>query len=134
MEEALDKVDDKKEVAPEFTDIKRPKKASSKRVNPVKDVISGNVLVRGYLVKHVPYIVLLVVLAILYITNRYKNEQIAMEKQQLQEEMKNLRSESITTAAELMRISRQSEVVNLVKERGMELEESTIPPKIIENK
>ena len=48
--------------------------------------------------------------------------------------MKNLRSESITTAAELMRISRQSEVVNLVKERGMELEESTTPPKIIENK
>lgn len=134
MEETLDKVDGKKEVAPEFTDIKQPKKGASKRMNPVKDVMSGNVLVRGYLVKHVPYIILLVVLAILYITNRYKNEKIAMEKQQLQEEMKNLRSESITTAAELMRISRQSEVVNLVKERGMELEESITPPKIIENK
>lgn len=84
--------------------------------------------------KHVPYIILLVFLAILYITNRYKNEKIAIEEQKLQEELKNLRSESITTAAELMRISRQSEVVNLVKERGMELEESTTPPKIIENK
>jgi hypothetical protein len=134
MEETLDKVDGKKEEAPEFTDIKQPKKGASKRMNPVKDVMSGNVLVRGYLVKHVPYIILLVVLAILYITNRYKNEKIAIEEQQLKEEMKNLRSESITTAAELMRISRQSEVVNLVKERGMELEESTTPPKIIENK
>jgi hypothetical protein len=134
MEDVLDKVDGNKEEAPEFTDIKQPKKGPSKRVNPVKDVISGNVLVRGYLVKHVPYIILLVVLAILYITNRYKNEKIAIEEQQLKEEMKNLRSESITTAAELMRISRQSEVVNLVKERGMELEESTTPPKIIENK
>lgn len=134
MEDVLNKVDDKNEETPEFTDIKQPKKAASKRVNPVKDVISGNVLVRGYLVKHVPYIILLVFLAILYITNRYKNEKIAIEEQQLQEELKNLRSESITTAAELMRISRQSEVVNLVKERGMELEESTTPPKIIENK
>ena len=134
MEEVLDKVDGKNEEAPEFTDIKQPKKAASKRMNPVKDVISGNVLVRGYLVKHVPYIILLVFLAILYITNRYKNEKIAIEEQQLQEELKNLRSESITTAAELMRISRQSEVVNLVRERGMELEESTTPPKIIENK
>jgi cell division protein FtsL len=133
MEEVLDKIG-KKDEAPEFTDIQQPKKAARKRVNPVKDVISGNVLVRGYLVKHVPYIILLVVLAILYISNRYKNEKIAIEQQQLHEELKNLRSESITTAAELMRISRQTEVINLVKERGMELEESTVPPKIIDNK
>ena len=122
------------EEAPEFSDIKQPSKGSAKKLNPVRDVISGNVLVRGYLVKQVPYIVLLVILAILYITNRYKNEKIAIEEQQLKEELKNLRSESITTAAELMRISRQSEVVKLVKERGMELEESTVPPKIIDNK
>lgn len=133
MEEVLDKIG-KKDEAPEFTDLQQPKKAARKRVNPVKDVISGNVLVRGYLVKHVPYIILLVVLAILYISNRYKNEKIAIEQQQLHEELKNLRSESITTAAELMRISRQTEVINLVKERGMELEESTVPPKIIDNK
>jgi cell division protein FtsL len=133
MEEVLDKIGQKDE-APEFTDIQQPKKAATRWANPVKDVISGNVLVRGYLVKHVPYIILLVVLAILYISNRYKNEKIAIEQQQLQEELKNLRSESITTAAELMRISRQTEVINLVKERGMELEESTVPPKIIDNK
>lgn len=134
MEEVIDKVESKSGDAPEFSDIKKSKKSSAKASSTFKDVMSGKVLVRGYIVKHVPYIVLLVFLAILYITNRYKNEKIAIEEQQLQEEMKNLRSESITTAAELMRISRQSEVANLVKERGMKLEESTTPPKIIENK
>lgn len=133
MEEVLENIDKKTE-APEFTDIKQPKVAAGKRVNHVKDVLSGNVLVRDYLVRHIPYIILLVILAIFYIANRYKNEKIAIEEQALKEDLKNLRSESITTAAELMRISRQSEVVKLVKDKGINLEESTVPPKIIENK
>lgn len=133
MGEVLEDIDRKAE-APEFTDIRQPKPAAGKRVNHVKDVLSGNVLVRDYLVRHIPYIILLVVLAIFYIANRYKNEKIAIEEQALKEELKNMRSESITTAAELMRISRQSEVVRLVKDKGINLEESTVPPKIIENK
>lgn len=133
MAEVADDIIEKVE-AKEFTDVQPPKVKPGKRINPVKDVLTGNVLVRGYLVKHIPYIILLVVLAIFYIANRYKNEKIAIEEQKLKEDLKNLRSESITTAAELMRISRQSEVVKLVKERGMDLEESTVPPKIIESK
>ena len=125
---------DKKIEGPEFTDITPPKKDKKTRVNPLRDLITGNVLVRGYLLKHVPYLLLLVGLSFLYIANRYKNEKLAIEEQKLKEELKNLRSESITTAAELMRISRQSEVVRLVKDRGIELEESTVPPKIIESK
>ncbi|HOU74339.1 MAG TPA: FtsL-like putative cell division protein, partial [Tenuifilum sp.] len=41
----------------------------------------------------------------------------------------NLRAESITTAAQYMSISRQSEVVKLVEEKGLGLIESRVPPK-----
>jgi len=49
----------------------------------------------------------------------------------LRKEVVNLRSESITTAAELMNISRQTEVARLVKERGIDLEEAVKPPRTI---
>lgn len=124
---------DQRGEATEFTDITPPKKPV-KKVNHFRDIITGNVLMREYLVKHIPYIILLVVLAIFYIANRYQNEKKAVEEKALREDLKNLRSESITTAAELMKISRQSGVVSMVKEHGLELEESTVPPKIIENK
>lgn len=133
MGKELDDIE-KTEEQPEFTDLAPEKPKAKSKISPVRDIITGNVLVRGYLLKQVPYIILLVVLSFTYIANRYKNEKMAMQEQSLKEELKNLRSESITTAAELMRISRQSEVVKLVKERGLGLEESTTPPKIIEDK
>jgi len=42
--------------------------------------------------------------------------------------VRELRSESMATSAELMFISRQSEVYRLVKERELNLEEMKTPP------
>ena len=53
------------------------------------------------------------------------------QEQQLRQEVKNMRSEAVTTAATLMQISRQSEVLKLVNQNGLGLEESTTPPKNI---
>ena len=50
------------------------------------------------------------------------------EEQELEEEVKNLRSESITLNAKLMRSSKESEVAKLVQERQLDLEESRRPP------
>ncbi len=50
-------------------------------------------------------------------------------------EVKDLRAESISTSANLMYASRQSEVYRLVKERGLNLEEMKSPPyKLLVNK
>jgi hypothetical protein len=46
----------------------------------------------------------------------------------LQKEVKDLRAESLATSADLMRVSRQSEVFRLVKEKGINLEELKSPP------
>ena len=50
------------------------------------------------------------------------------EEQELEEEVKNLRSESITLNAKLMRSNKESEVAKLVQERQLDLEESRRPP------
>ena len=53
---------------------------------------------------------------------------MGVEEQELEEEVKNLRSESITLNAKLMRSSKESEVAKLVQERQLDLEESRRPP------
>jgi hypothetical protein len=94
----------------------------------LKDFINGNILVRENVVKQMPFITFIAVLAIFYIANSYHAQYMLRKSVQLQTELQELRAESIVTASELMFISRQSEVVKLVKEQRLELKESRVPP------
>jgi hypothetical protein len=67
-------------------------------------------------------------MAIIYIGNRYHAEKVIRELTNLQFEVKDLRAESITTASELMFISKQSEVVKMIEENQLDLKESVKPP------
>jgi hypothetical protein len=46
----------------------------------------------------------------------------------LSREVKDLRAESLSTSADLMLLSRQSEVYRMVKDKGLNLEELKTPP------
>ncbi|MCH7658039.1 MAG: hypothetical protein IIB05_06945 [Bacteroidetes bacterium] len=94
----------------------------------VKSLIDGSVLTRDSVVKQVPFIIFLTFLAILYIANSYHVERVVRETVKIQREVEELRFESITTAADLMYISKQSEVARLVQEKKLGLEELVEPP------
>ncbi|MCD6564427.1 MAG: hypothetical protein J7K53_00635 [Bacteroidales bacterium] len=93
-----------------------------------KNLIDGSVLTRNWVVNQVPFIIFVTFLAILYIANRYHAERVVRETVEMQREVKELRFESITTAADLMYISKQSEVARMVKEKIPGLEELVEPP------
>jgi hypothetical protein len=114
----------------EFVEEKKEPKKTKR--GSIKDVLDGSLLTNEWFVKQLPYIIFLVVLAFIYIGNRYNAEKIVRKNIELQKEINDLRAESITIAAELMLISKQSEVAKQVKERGLDLEESLVPPKKIE--
>ena len=101
-----------------------------------KSLIDGSVLTKNWVVNQVPFIVFITFLAILYIANRYHAERIVRETVKIQREVKELRFESITKAADLMYISKQSEVARMVKEKIPGLEELVEPPSkiVIESK
>ncbi len=117
----------------EFIDVEPTGKGQKK--GSIKDVLDGSMLVRENVIKQFPFIFFLAFLAMVYIGNRYHAEKIKRRVTKLQTEQKDLRSESITTKSQLMHMSKQSEVAKLVKKRGLDLEESTEPPKkiIIDN-
>ena len=93
--------------------------------------LTGEILQREDITKLFPFILFLVVLIIIYTGIHYRYDQLMRQEQQLRQEVKNMRAEAVTTAATLMQISRQSEVLKLVNQNGLGLEESTTPPKNI---
>lgn len=114
----------------EFIDEQK-EQTESKRMS-VRGLIDGSLLTREAVIKQLPYIIFMTLLILIYIGNRYHAEKVVRKTVELQNEVRELRSEAITTSAELMFISKQSEVTKLVKRKNLELEELEKPPKIIE--
>lgn len=104
------------------------KKKKVKTGSFIKELLSGSMITEKIILKNLWFVLLITLLAAIYIGNRFHAEKITRETTRLQREVKELRAESLSTSASLMYISRQSEVYKLVKERGLNLEESKTPP------
>ena len=99
-----------------------------------RDLLDGNVLTRKAVLKQTRFILLLVLIAFLSIANRNHAEKTVIQLNRLQSDVKELRARSISTSSELVQISRQSEVKQLVNRYELGLEENLEPPKkLIEN-
>ena len=93
-----------------------------------KELLSGSMVSEKLILNNLTYIALLTLFAALYIANRYHAERITRETARLQNEVKDLRSEALSTSADLMFISRQSQAYRMIRERGLDLEELKEPP------
>ena len=94
-----------------------------------RDLLDGNVLTRKAVLKQTRFILLLVLIAFLSIANRNHAEKTVIQLNRLQSDVKELRARSISTSSELVKISRQSEVKQLVFKYELGLEENLDPPK-----
>jgi hypothetical protein len=92
-------------------------------------ILNGSFLTGKFFSKQLKFILFLSLLSILYISNRNSAERTLNNITELQREVREIRSESITIASELMFASKQSEVYKLVKEKELGLVEATEPPK-----
>lgn len=101
---------------------------SEEKKTSFKDLLDGTILTRKSIVNQLPFIFFLTFLAAIYIGNRYHAEKVVRDLTKLQQEVKDLRAESITNASELMFISKQSEVIKMVRGANLNLEESVKPP------
>jgi hypothetical protein len=104
------------------------------RVFRIRSLFSGSILTQAGVVKQFPYILFLVTLALIYIGNRFHAERLARKLSKIQIEVKDLCSEQITTAAELMNIRRPSEVVKLLDKKNIGLSLPETPPKTLTKK
>lgn len=93
-------------------------------------VFSGTFLTNEKNIKHLPFVVFLAFIAILYIANGYYADDKIREFNKITNELKELRSEYISTKSELMFASKQSEIAKSALTLG--LKEPVVPPIKIE--
>jgi hypothetical protein len=111
--------------------MEETKESNNKQAKPgsfLKELLSGNTISEKIILNNLGYISLVTLLAAIYIGNRFHAEKITRETTRLQREVKDLRAEALSTSADLMFVSRQSEVQRLVGEKGLNLEELKVPP------
>ena len=95
----------------------------------LRDLLDGNILTRKAVLKQSRFILLLVLIAFISIANRNHAEKKVIELNRLQRDVKELRARWISTSSELVKVSRQSEVRQLVNSYNLGLEENLDPPK-----
>lgn len=107
------------------------KDTANKQIKPasfIKELLSGSMVSEKIILKNLGYVSLITFLTAVYIGNRFHAEKITRESTRLLREVKDLRAESLSTSADLMYISKQSEVFRLLREKGLNLEELKTPP------
>ncbi|MDR2802104.1 MAG: hypothetical protein LBB31_02665 [Prevotellaceae bacterium] len=89
------------------------------RKNIIRRLFSGDLLVNEALSKQGRYLICLVALALFYIEFHYSMAQTVKQARQLEREVKNLQAEYATKASELMRLSKQSEIIRMLNVRNI---------------
>ena len=120
--------EEQQEPAPKAVPSPRATRPAKKGVlaKGLSSVFSGTFLTSDKTLKNLPFFLFLAMIAILYIANGYYADDKVREANRLSNELKELRSEYITTKSELMFASKQSEVAKASAELG--LKEPVVPP------
>jgi hypothetical protein len=108
----------------DFSDIKS---------STARDILNGNILTKRFFQKQYGLVIMIAVLTFLYVDNRYYCETQLAKEVDLKKKIQDAKYESLTISAELMEISRQSNVMKMVKINGVDLVESSSPPIVIED-
>lgn len=93
-------------------------------------IFGGSFLSDDRAVQHLPFMLFLGFIAILYIANGYYADDKIREENKLKNEIKELRTKYISTKSDLMFESKQSQVAKTLSAMG--LKESVVAPMIIE--
>jgi hypothetical protein len=105
--------------------------AKKKKKVSVREVLNGRFLESEWLRRNRILLFVIFLMLLANISVRYKSEKVIREMTALEDSLKERRSESITIAAEVMKLSRPSQIIDRVKKSGLELETSKEPPRKI---
>lgn len=95
-------------------------------------VLGGDILTAAWIKNQVIFIVVIVLMVIAYITNRYMSQQSMIKINSLKKELAEIRYESMTRSSQLLQRTRESKVIEYLKTtRDSTLNISAQPPYVI---
>ncbi len=114
-----------------ITDNSQEKKKNiNKSSIKIKEILSGNFVNFISWKDNKKFIIALVISLVLLMVSRSMGENLLIKRTALQKEVDQLRAESIFLAANLINISKESQISQRIKERGIKIKLPQEPPKI----
>ena len=100
--------------------------------NSLKHILGGDILVNGFFKRQANLVILIAVLTIFYVDNRYLSQMEILEIDRLKKELTDIKYDALTISSELTERSRQSKIEEYIAtEGGITLETSAKPPFVI---
>lgn len=104
--------------------IKGSEDFSELRASSLRDILTGRILTKRVVWKQYGLAALIALFAFFYIDNRFYCEKQLAKEIKLKKQLQDIKYESLTISAELMKISRQSYVQRLIIEKGIDLKDN----------
>ena len=110
---------------------KTEKAKRAKNRTSLKNIIGGDILATDFFRRQTKLLVLIMVLILFYIHNRYACQQQMIESDKLKKELIDIKYDALTRSSELMEKSRQSRIEEYIATKESDLQTSTNPPYLI---
>ena len=110
---------------------KTEKAKKAKNRTSLKNIIGGDILATDFFRRQTKLLVLIMVLILFYIHNRYACQQQMIEIDKLKKELNDIKYDALTRSSELMEKSRQSRIEEYIATKESDLQTSTNPPYLI---
>lgn len=95
--------------------------AKQKKRNPFKYIIGGEILTEDFVIKQSKLLILIVILFIIFISNGYSCQKKLTQIEDLKAELNDIKYQNLVIATQLTSSSRQSQVEELLAQKGIEL-------------
>ena len=104
---------------------------TNKKSSKWREIVGGDILATGFFSRQAKLIILIMILTMFYIQNRYAHQQQIIELDQLKKELTDIKYDALTRSSELMERSRQSKIEEYISKKESELQIATNPPYLI---
>ena len=109
---------------------KQQENASPKHMS-IRSILGGDILANDFFKRQTSLLILIMILTILYIDNRYTSQQELIEIDRLKKELTDIKYDALTRSSELMEKSRQSRIEEYISTEESHLETATNRPFLI---
>lgn len=106
--------------------------ATSPKHMSIRSILGGDILANDFFKRQTNLLILIMILTILYIDNRYSSQQELIEIDRLKKELKDIKYDALTRSSELMERSRQSRIEEYISTGEDPLETATNRPYLIQ--
>lgn len=117
--------------AQEEPKAKKKKKSASGKGMSLKSILGGDILANDFFKRQTKLLILIMILTIFYISNRYSCQQEMIEIDKLKKDLTDIKYDALTRSSELMEKSRQSRIEEYISTQESELQTATNPPYLI---